>query len=227
MQQPLHEGLDKCIVLLFLTSYPALCNLVRIPSGGSSVYAEQRAHYGSVRGVASAPGDPTCIATCSDDGTVATWSLAHPQAPPLTQIHVAKSDLPGSGAALSVALTGDTVISGWADGMIRGHARGGSSAPSWSIPGAHALGNSVGVTAIKMANRSGFMITGGAGGEVRAWDMRTRQMSANLKAHSAAIVDLAVLADDAHVIAASLDRSWSLWWVSHPDPSPCIHGLHP
>ncbi len=55
------------------------------------------------------------------------------------------------------------------------------------------------------------MVTGGAGGEVRAWDLRTRQMSASLKPHTAAICDLHVLSDDAHVVTASVDRSWSLW----------------
>ena len=183
----------------------------RVPSGTGSVYPLQLAHFGPVRGVASAAQDPTCVVTCSDDGTICTWSLAHPQAPPLTQLHVARSDSPLSGAALSVALSGNTVISGWSDGNIRGHAREGPSSPSWVIPGAHALSHATGVTAIKLSHRSGFLLTGGAGGEIRCWDMRTRQMAGNLKAHKGAISDLHVLDDDAHVISASMDRSWSLW----------------
>ena len=172
----------------------------------------QRSHYAPIRGVAVAPGDPSSFVTCSEDGSVSSWALNHPQAPHLTQMSVGWSGLPLPGAALSIAMAQDTIISGWADGMIRGHARGSpSSAPAWSIPGAHALSHSTGVTALKMSNRSGFLLSGGSGGEVRAWDMRTRQMSCNLKSHNAPISDLAVLEDDAHIISASHDRSWSLW----------------
>lgn len=194
-------------------------SILRIPSGSSgaaSVYPLQLAHFGPIHGIAAASQDPSCVVTCSDDGTVCTWSLSHPQLAPFTQLHLARSDSPLSGSALSVALSADTIISGWADGNIRGHVRGGPSAAAWVIPGAHALSHATGVTAMKLSNRSGFLLTGGAGGEVRCWDMRTRQMASNLKgaikgAHSGAISDLHVMADDSHVISASLDRSWSLW----------------
>ncbi len=103
------------------------------------------------------PGDPSCVVTCSDDGTVSVWALAHPQAPPLTQLQACKADTTTAGAALCVAVTADSVYSGWADGVVRCHARGGGGGPSaqplWVIPGAHSLAHSTGVTAMKMANR--------------------------------------------------------------------------
>lgn len=55
------------------------------------------------------------------------------------------------------------------------------------------------------------MLTGGAGGEVRAWDLRSREMASNMKLHNGPISDLAVLSDDAHAVVASEDRSLSLW----------------
>jgi WD40 repeat protein len=53
--------------------------------------------------------------------------------------------------------------------------------------------------------------TGGAGGEIRLWDLRSRTMAAHLKLHHQPISALEVLADDTHVVAACHDRSLSLW----------------
>jgi len=190
--------------------------IYRVLNSNSGISVLKRSHYGSVRGVAAPSGDPSCMATCSDDGTVSMWTLSDPQTPLLTQLQVFKADAPMAGAALSVVVTGDSVISGWSDGFVRCHARGGGSAPTWVIPGAHALAHSTGTTVIKIANRSTFIVTGGAGGEVRAWDLRSRQMVSNMKAHSAPICDISILSDDAHIVTASLDRSWSLWDL-HPE----------
>lgn len=49
-------------------------------------------------------------------------------------------------------------------------------------------------------------MTGGMGGEIRAWDMRSREMAAHMKQHTARISSLAVMGDDVHVLAASEDR---------------------
>lgn len=63
----------------------------------------------------------------------------------------------------------------------------------------------------RACGRTGFVLTGGAGGEVRAWDLRSREMASNMKLHNGPISDLAVLSDDAHAVVASEDRSLSLW----------------
>lgn len=60
------------------------------------------------------------------------------------------------GGALSVALTNELVLSGWADGFVRAHPRatGGATVQVlWVLAGVHAHTNSCGVTSIKMANR--------------------------------------------------------------------------
>ena len=59
--------------------------------------------------------------------------------------------------------------------------------------------------------RSNFVVSGGAGGEIRAWELSSRGMVSNMKQHNAPITDIAILSDDAHLVASSEDRSWSLW----------------
>lgn len=57
------------------------------------------------------------------------------------------------------------------------------------------------VHGIRYPFRSGaFLLTGGAGGELRAWDLRSREMAAHMKGHEARLVGVAVMADDAHVV---------------------------
>lgn len=202
---------------------------------------------------------------------------------------------PQAGPALSLALMGpDLVVSGWGDGMIRAHARGtaapgGQLRQAWFVNGAHSLAHSCGVTALAVAHRGHFLVSGGAGGEVRpcvwacacascdacgsllhlvlcllscttgacsrpharrnvisemfcqqgvfvpraapvapphmlcvhlcvracvqlrCWDARSREMSANMKMHMQAVNDVAVMADDAHFLAACEDRSLTAW----------------
>mmetsp|Transcript_4915 Transcript_4915/g.10559 ORF Transcript_4915/g.10559 Transcript_4915/m.10559 type:complete len:624 (+) Transcript_4915:105-1976(+) len=185
----------------------------RVASGSISVATLERSHSAPVRGVSFSPGSCDSVATCSDDGTVSIWGMA-----PANWGYAQLGRVEGgnAGAALCVALTHDSVVSGWADGFLRCHSRGqagpgGVLAQSWVIPGAHSLAHSVGVTAVKMANRGQFAATGGAGGELRVWDVRSREMVSHMKLHTAAITDLSVLSDDAHLVAASEDRSWSIW----------------
>jgi hypothetical protein len=50
----------------------------------------------------------------------------------------------------------------------------------WAIPGAHPGG----VTALISVPEKEMIVTGGEHGEVRAWNVRTRQMKAHLKLHT-------------------------------------------
>lgn len=62
------------------------------------------------------------------------------------------------GGALSVALTPELILSGWADGSVRAHPRASGGATVhvlWVLAGVHALTHSCGVTSIKLANRCG------------------------------------------------------------------------
>lgn len=71
-----------------------------------------------------------------------------------------------SGGALCCVLTPTHVVSGWGDGNIRCHTRasgGGACAHVWTIPGAHSLAHSCGVSAMALSH--GWVVGGqwGAG----------------------------------------------------------------
>jgi hypothetical protein len=55
----------------------------------------------------------------------------------------------------------------------------------WAIPEAHPGG----VTALISVPEKEMIVTGGEHGEVRAWNVRTRQMKAHLKLHTVRHVD--------------------------------------
>jgi WD40 repeat protein len=189
----------------------------RLPAGTTASFPLRRSPTGAVRGLCVAPGDPSLLATCGDDGLVSTWTLAlGPQNPPGLLLAQAKAaDLKTHSAVQSVALTSTDIFSGWSDGSIRCHSRADPSATPWMIPNAHALSNSTGVTALKAAHRHNVIISGGAGGELRAWDTKNRTVISMMKKHTAPIVDLVVLQDDAHMVAGSQDKSWSLWDIKN------------
>ncbi|KAI8474579.1 MAG: flagellar associated protein [Monoraphidium minutum] len=91
---------------------------------------------------------------------------------------------------------------------------GEPAAVLWSVPGAHQTPAACGVTAVEVSNRGHFVVSGGAGGEVRVWDASSRELAAHLKHHAQPITDVKVMQDDVHVLAASADRAWSLWDIT-------------
>ncbi|EFJ41582.1 hypothetical protein VOLCADRAFT_107639 [Volvox carteri f. nagariensis] len=182
--------------------------VLRLDRTTLQLHTLSQAQGGCTTGVAFAPGQSDAVAVSSSDGSVAVWSVQD------FTMQCKAQEPSQAGGALCCAMTRDAIVSGWADGHIRCHARTGGGAlcaPLWVIPGAHSLAHSVGVTAMKLAHGGGFLLTGGAGGELRCWDLRSREMAAHMKLHMEKLVDVAVMADDKHVVAASEDRSWSLW----------------
>ena len=59
-----------------------------------------------------------------------------------------------------------------------------------------------------MSHNRKFVVSGGEEGEVRVWEIRTREMILHLKQHTMAITSLCVFEDDSQVISAE------------PSPSP-------
>ncbi|PNW70647.1 hypothetical protein CHLRE_17g728650v5 [Chlamydomonas reinhardtii] len=182
----------------------------RLDRTSLQLHTISQAQQGQLTAVAFAPGQPEAVATSSTDGSIYVWSTAD------YTLQCRVQEPTQAGGALCCVLTRDAVISGWGDGNIRCHARaagGATCAQMWMIPGAHALAHSVGVTALRLSNGGAFLLSGGMGGELRVWDLRSREMAAHMKMHNSRIVGAAVMADDKHVAAASEDRTWSLWDV--------------
>lgn len=77
------------------------------------------------------------------------------------ECRVVQQSTPDGCAAQSVALSPELLLSGWADGYIRCHARSGPKrgAALWSIPSAHATAHASGVPALQFSNRCECMLT--------------------------------------------------------------------
>lgn len=71
------------------------------------------------------------------------------------ECRVVQHSTPDGCAAQSVALSPELLLSGWADGHIRCHARSGPKpgAAMWSIPNAHASAHAIGVPALQLSNK--------------------------------------------------------------------------
>jgi WD40 repeat protein len=67
----------------------------------------------------------------------------------------------------SLSYSPDVMISGWSDGVIRGYCPN-TGEYLWHIDDAHKGG----VTSLLLSNNQRFIMSGGAEGEVRVWELR-------------------------------------------------------
>eukprot|EP00775_Hariotina_reticulata_P008043 gene8043-8238_t len=194
---------DQGASLLVGTQQGDLC---RVTAGSGAVSRVMQSQLGAIKDLVWSQDASGCLATASTDGTVCIWNSSTLGLDCRVARHI-------EAAALSVAVSPELLLSGWSDGFIHCHARSGAQpgTPLWCIPNAHVTAHSCGVPALQLSSRGHFVASGGAGGELRVWDLASREMVAHMKHHTMAITDLKVLADDAHLISASEDRSWCLW----------------
>jgi len=108
--------------------------------------------------------------------------------------------------AIALPRSGDLIISAWSDGRVRAF-KPVSGALEFVINDAHPEG----VTAVAVTNDCSRIVTGGAGGAVRFWDLATRKMQASLKEHKGAVSSIAVRADDKECVSSSDDGSCIQW----------------
>ncbi len=156
-------------------------------------------HFRAVKRVAFAPESSDKFATASDDGTLRIWDAGD-----YTVITTAVIKDAGSPTCLVYSL--DMLVSGWEDGRIRAHDVD-SGQPLWLIDNAHRGG----VTALTLSHNQRFIITGGNEGEVRVWELRTRELVSHLKEHTLPVRSIALYEDNFHAISCSRDRSFLCW----------------
>ena len=77
----------------------------------------------------------------------------------------------------------------------------------WFIDNAHVDG----VSALTLSHNSRFILSGGHHGELRLWEMRSRELISHLKEHGQAVSDIVLLPDDTQAISSSRDRSILRW----------------
>ena len=64
---------------------------------------------------------------------------------------------------------------------------------------------------IALAKNLKFFCTGGNEGEVRVWEMRSREMVSHLKEHTHRVTKVKLTTDEMHVISSSKDRALLMW----------------
>lgn len=68
-----------------------------------------------------------------------------------------------------------------------------------------------GVTALVLSHNRRFVMSGGPGGEVRLWELRSRELISHLKEHKQKVTALALFADDTLCVSGSRDRCVLRW----------------
>merc|ERR1712072_1047783 len=119
---------------------------------------------------------------------------------------VCKGGCRGGPTPSCLAFTGECVFTGWTDGRI--HAFDAETGEQmWTVDNAHRNG----VTALEVSKNQKFIVSGGQEGEVRVWEIKTRELVSHLKEHSMRVTQVQLFDDDTHVLSSSRDRSFLCW----------------
>ena len=68
-----------------------------------------------------------------------------------------------------------------------------------------------GVTALVLSHNRRFILSGGPQGEVRLWELRSRELISHLKEHKQKVTALALFNDDTLCLSGSRDRCILRW----------------
>lgn len=137
--------------------------------------------------------------TCSLDGTIRVWNLDDYSVS--TRIKINQSVIPQC-----LRFNDDFLISGWSDGKLRCY-RLDRDEQLWTIDNTHKGG----VSSLTLNNDSRIVISGGNGGEIRLWEIRSKEMLVNLKEHLTRITHLELFKDDYHLMSSSKEKSILIW----------------
>ncbi len=77
----------------------------------------------------------------------------------------------------------------------------------WNIGDAH-QGE---VSAICLSHNGRFLLSGGEHGEIRLWEMRSRELVSHFKEHTQRVTSLMLFESDTTAISSSKDRSILRW----------------
>lgn len=137
--------------------------------------------------------------TCCSDGLVTLWDAND---------YSARLRCPSSRGSfpLSVCASEDIIITGCNDGRLLSYdyAQGQNL---WQIDNAHKGG----ATTVKLASNVRFVVSGGAEGELRIWELKTREMIAHMKEHVGRVNEMKLFPNDQYAISASRDRCLLTW----------------
>jgi WD40 repeat protein len=137
--------------------------------------------------------------TCGGDGVITLWDAND---------YSARLRCPTRSRSYPISVTGseDIIVAGLSDGkMLSFDSVQGQSL--WHIDNAHKGG----VTSMRLPTNVRFVVSGGAEGELRVWELKTRQMVSHLKEHAARVNDIQLFPNDSYAVSCSRDRCLLTW----------------
>jgi len=158
-------------------------------------------HTEAITAVAYSVGQNDRFVTASKDGTIRIWDTAE-----YVTLATCKARRDQERGVVPLCLQySDIVLSGWSDGKINAYSDSGESL--WMIDNAHPGG----VLTMTLSHNRRFILTGGPAGEVRLWELRTRDLISHLKEHVSRVTSVVLSEDDTFAITASRDRCILRW----------------
>ncbi|CAK0842330.1 unnamed protein product [Prorocentrum cordatum] len=171
----------------------------RIRCKDLSVKLHNQFSCGAMYDVAYPMGISDNFLTCGADGLVTLWDAND---------YSAKLRCPTKTRAYPTAVAGseDIFIAGCSDGRLMAfdYQQGQNL---WHVDNAHKGG----VTSVKIASNVRFVVSGGAEGELRVWEMKSKEMVTHLKEHVGRVNDLKLFPNDQYAISVSRDRCLLTW----------------
>lgn len=67
------------------------------------------------------------------------------------------------------------------------------------------------MTCIGLSHNHKFIVSGGHEGEIRVWEIRSRELIAHLKEHTSKVTRIVIFSDDIHLLSCSRDKSILCW----------------
>lgn len=176
--------------------------VVRMNLGNSQHIIVAENHTKAVVAIAFAHGVNEKFASASLDGTIRVWDVSDYTVCCTARM---RGNQPRGTTPTCLSFS-NILLSGWTDGKVLAHdADQGHSL--WFIDNAHQDQ----VSAICLSNNNRFILTGGIHGEIRLWEMRSRDLISHLKEHGQKVTALTLFPDDTQCISASRDRSILRW----------------
>lgn len=77
----------------------------------------------------------------------------------------------------------------------------------WSIDNVHKKG----ITALCLSTNQKFVCTGGVDGEVRVWEIRSKEMISHLKEHISNVTKVQLFSNDVQLLSTAKDKSILVW----------------
>eukprot|EP00391_Amoebophrya_sp_Ameob2_P010730 CAMPEP_0178982128 /NCGR_PEP_ID=MMETSP0795-20121207/327_1 /TAXON_ID=88552 /ORGANISM="Amoebophrya sp., Strain Ameob2" /LENGTH=619 /DNA_ID=CAMNT_0020672745 /DNA_START=137 /DNA_END=1996 /DNA_ORIENTATION=+ len=170
---------------------------VKTKSLAYSVHAQNPS--GAMRHVTFPFGSCDKIQTCSVDSNVVLWDLND---------YTAQVKCTERASAVPTCSVGsaDIIVAGYEDGRIKGFdAVQGQGL--WKIDNTHKKG----VSTLNLAKNMRFVVSGGVEGDLRVWEIKTKEMITHLKEHTARINGTSLFTNDQYAISCSRDRCLLTW----------------